>query len=1245
MIKNNNNINSVILGCFTRSLDKHHLDKYHLISSVLILDTLKSDDLNRLINNDLISKEINEKLIIIIVIPDTFNREASVIDKEYSTVITITLSEFIGHLNLSNNEDSIFEQIFGKKNLEHKIFDLLYQNSLFIFINLTWSNIVLTLKISDVNISGGSISKRHIFNSVNYQLFSNLYALNINHNEMKKIIYNSSKSPILSNSIPIDFYNRWEEVKPQMLGINNRNISKILNDKFLLREMSDYKYFLKDADKQNIYDSTLKFIEDNMSLAFENLSTGISKHYEEKILNLNTEIKRLEHENESLQYEKDKVLEHEKGLPSSRSSSEKKRLKKERLLILSENQGNRTINNLNLKMDNNLKSIERFKNEYLTLKEDVKKYMEKIESKSLKDLIEYSNKHKIIENNKIKLIKNIKKPLKINKVFSSNREYSTYCKDNSNNLINTELSLLKLNESMLNKKEFSIESKELINNVSPINKYNIVNDEYFNSVFFTFLNSIIINAHINPTDSQKLLENKWKEIILENLDNFKSKSRYNLKNIINIAEETLTLKKSKKRIQKKYSLIFSQLSINHLIICYSLLSIFYDKLGYTSLAIKIGNDILFDIFSKEWQNKNKMGVTQYITFNDYINELGIDKLYVLNLGSFFIEIFCSKPTQIFDRVYKLRNNEENSADLAVLEVNEEYFKFMENNKIITPVSLPMLCPPNKWSRNEFGGFLQNLEEEKNIITGSLLQNHKLENRNSLYSCINKLNSIKFKINTLLLNYLENEGIYLLKHFFSNIKNKTEKNQNLMTLNLAMSYSKFDKPFYISTIADWRGRIYAQSFYLSYQGSELSLSLINLYEGYPLNESGLNYLKLYGANCYDYNNLSKKSFNERLNWVSGNHENILSLNKEFILKAKNIFLFTSFCLNYREYFNNKSTLICVPVFLDATCSGIQHLSALIKDLDSAKKVNLGPQSKLDKVEDIYSELIKPINNAIHNKGIMEAEFTHFKDLNLNRSNLKLPIMTKVYNVSVVGMADQLEKSFEKIKINKQTYFLAPGINNEIKLSRRDIYILAEILNKEIFKSLPYLKSIYDYFQNMAKFCIKSNLPLIWITPAGLKITQMYNKTIQNKVSISFKTKAISVILRNMTKKIDSRKQVQSIIPNIIHSLDASHLMNIINQVSKYPVLTIHDCFGSHPNFIEELKFLVTIEFVKLYSNTNFLELLHQRILQNIEDQQYEIKEDLKGKFIYLDSKKIYIPNLPTSGNLNLNEILKSEYLIT
>lgn len=123
----------------------------------------------------------------------------------------------------------------------------------------------------------------------------------------------------------------------------------------------------------------------------------------------------------------------------------------------------------------------------------------------------------------------------------------------------------------------------------------------------------------------------------------------------------------------------------------------------------------------------------------------------------------------------------------------------------------------------------------------------------------------------------------------------------VTIKVAEAYK--DKTFYLNTYADWRGRIYTNSYYLTYQASDLSLSLINFEFGEIINESGIYFLKVYGANLYDENNISRASYADRIRWVDKNEDLILSMNTEFILKADQRFTFIAFCFAYRNFVNN------------------------------------------------------------------------------------------------------------------------------------------------------------------------------------------------------------------------------------------------------------------------------------------------------------------------------------------------------
>jgi DNA-directed RNA polymerase len=87
---------------------------------------------------------------------------------------------------------------------------------------------------------------------------------------------------------------------------------------------------------------------------------------------------------------------------------------------------------------------------------------------------------------------------------------------------------------------------------------------------------------------------------------------------------------------------------------------------------------------------------------------------------------------------------------------------------------------------------------------------------------------------------------------------------------------------------------------------------------------------------------------------------------------------------------------------------------------------------------------------------------------------------------------------------------------------------------------------------------------------------------------------TLVLREFEDETNNRKQIQAIIPNIIHSLDASHLIKLINSVSRghadarYAmndlnyIIPVHVCFGTQPNQLGVLEEKVKREYI-LMSN--------------------------------------------------------------
>jgi DNA-directed RNA polymerase len=84
-----------------------------------------------------------------------------------------------------------------------------------------------------------------------------------------------------------------------------------------------------------------------------------------------------------------------------------------------------------------------------------------------------------------------------------------------------------------------------------------------------------------------------------------------------------------------------------------------------------------------------------------------------------------------------------------------------------------------------------------------------------------------------------------------------------------------------------------------------------------------------------------------------------------------------------------------------------------------------------------------------------------------------------------------------------------------------------------------------------------------------------------------------------------------------------------------VLSVHDCFGTHPNDLFKLNDLVRENFILLYSNATFLKTFHNRLLQTIKDNNLKIikkpslkRERVKYLVVSENSDQYYeIPLLP------------------
>lgn len=155
----------------------------------------------------------------------------------------------------------------------------------------------------------------------------------------------------------------------------------------------------------------------------------------------------------------------------------------------------------------------------------------------------------------------------------------------------------------------------------------------------------------------------------------------------------------------------------------------------------------------------------------------------------------------------------------------------------------------------------------------------------------------------------------------------------------------------------------------------------------------------------------------------------------------------------------------PICFDATCSGMQHLSALISEIDLGKMSNVIGEG-LEIRNDVYESVANLVNNKI--KSIKDINIkTKFEQIDFNRKLLKKPVMTVPYNVSLNSMTDQLigegffEKRFSDLGGRKTYYYIVNNSilkdkNSHLSLTSKEMGTLSALLYNSIYEKYPPLK---------------------------------------------------------------------------------------------------------------------------------------------------------------------------------------------
>lgn len=666
----------------------------------------------------------------------------------------------------------------------------------------------------------------------------------------------------------------------------------------------------------------------------------------------------------------------------------------------------------------------------------------------------------------------------------------------------------------------------------------------------------------------------------------------------------------------------------------------------------------------------------------------------------------------------------------------------EYTSICSPLYSPMVRPPRAWEGLQAGGYLRNCADP---YFGSELVKYRNRRRfeevcketslDRVMRAVNALQNVRWRVNESILKSMRRlaatkqqfPGLPAVprlprkpapsrpKEEFRNwwIAWRRAKRSRLAAMlyrcklmpdRLKMAQEMVGKTIYFPYFLDFRGRAYPVPRVFHPQDDDIGRALIEFAEGKLLGRSGAYWLAIHLANLYGKD---KDHFRARRAWVRQNETKIIHLAEncsdpaieKWWLDADKPFCFLATCKEWSEYCKlrdegrGRDFKSHIPVAMDGTCNGLQHLSALGRDPTGGRLTNLRPSSH---PQDIYwkvaEEMLKSLRNEARRKterfklarwlleqvgckrlakkiaGITSPQERSRKRLHrawriwvqcqvrrrrlelgkakvickrlqraeektkkrviqasiwsgwlksqkfprrVARKVAKAATMNKPYGAKQGGIAEQLVDQS-----------LVPGRLEE-QLSNANF--IAGILFDCLPKVVATPVGIMDWLQDKIALPLANiDQGISWISPSGFPVVHEYRRAKQQRI----RTRIGRFSLPDPTskgKELFKKKQVDAIVANFVHSLDAAHMALTVNALSRAKIKAcsaIHDSYSVHACNVELLRRLTRKQFVKIHRG-NILKEFWIRQCQhsglNLDPPPrrgvLDIKEVLQSKYFF------------------------------
>jgi len=514
---------------------------------------------------------------------------------------------------------------------------------------------------------------------------------------------------------------------------------------------------------------------------------------------------------------------------------------------------------------------------------------------------------------------------------------------------------------------------------------------------------------------------------------------------------------------------------------------------------------------------------------------------------------------------------------------------------------------------------------------------------------------------------------------------------------ARKLSELDE-FYQYLDVDYRGRFYYCESFMNYQGSDLARGLFKFKHAKPMTESGLQWLAIHTASVFnmsygideipdwceaDYrshleseglDNISvdKMTLEDRIAWTNEYMSEIKDAGKQqqFSSDAEKKVSFLAACVEWYEFDcafkDNRIHMTSLPIPIDGSNNGWQHLGAISKDEQTGDLVGLIP-SNIQK--DFYVQTAKEMINLCKDERLSSI-LASMPMKNIRKGISKRGSMTRAYSAGSKKIAENmffdcksedyhtlygitqddctklaklLIKAIDKVcpgplstmsyLQNLSMYQLGSHVKvdsngYEANSEYREYSQLRDDLMKKNFKTDEDLEKLNDVVIKLKEFTTrlkhgKGDDKVTWSTPSGFNVIYekwiMQDRKARGRIKgYGNKTGQVTHVALVPTRMPDRRGFICGMSPNYIHSMDASHMALVISEWNGC-FAAVHDSFSTHASDVDRLLGLTKQVFIRMYNYENYFEVIRNFITDAEDDVEQ-----------------------PSLGTLDIKEIENSDY---